>query len=56
MAFKMFGIAKPNTYASSFMKKAEGNNDDDDDEEREERGGRRRGRTGGTARIGKRLW
>ena len=54
MAFKMFGIAKPNTYASSFMKKAEGNSENnEDDDDREERGPRR-GRTG-TSRTGNQL-
>ncbi|XP_053405114.1 uncharacterized protein LOC123566395 [Mercenaria mercenaria] len=29
MAFKLFGIAKPNTFVSSFVKRAEGNEDSD---------------------------
>ena len=29
MAFKLFGISKPNTFVSSFVKKAEGNTESD---------------------------
>ena len=34
MAYKLFGIAKPNMYMSSFMKKAAEGSDDTEDERR----------------------
>ena len=48
MAFKLFGIAKPNTYASSWHKKAEGNVSEDDSEERQRKPKRDKGGKGTT--------
>ena len=53
MAFKLFGIAKPNTYASSWHKKAEGVSDVSDSEpepRRRQRSERNRGGRGGGGR------
>lgn len=42
MAFKLYGIAKPNTYVSSFVRKAEGNVTDDEPDREDRKGGRSR--------------
>ena len=55
MAFKLFGIAKPNTYASSWHKKAEGVSDVSDSEpepRRRQRSERNRGGGGGRRERG----